>query len=491
MSGPFPLYDNAALRQAEARAASRLGDDFVLMQRAGLAAWHCALARWPQAQRIAVACGPGNNGGDGYVLARHACEAGRQVRVLRLPGHAPRGEIAIRAERAYRDAGGRVEEFGGSIGDAGLVVDALFGIGLTRAPDAEAAMLVAAINNAAAPVLALDVPSGVDADTGNAPGGAVHATRTLQFLGAHAGLATGAALEHVGARELAALDVGDDVLPADAAVAGMFDARHLGRFLQPRSRNSHKGESGRVLCVGGDHGKGGAVLLCAEAALRSGAGLVDVATRAMHVAALLSRRPEAMAHAIDAAADLDKLGEAANVIAIGPGLGQDAWGNELFSAMIDSGKPLVIDADALNLLAAKPRKLQADTVLTPHPGEAARLLSIATREVQADRRAAALALCERFGCVVVLKGAGTVVTAPGCLPGIIDAGNPGMAVGGMGDVLTGIIAALRAQGLDAFDAARCGALLHGAAGDVAARAGGERGLLPSDLFTPLQRLANP
>src|SRR5690606_1055849 len=157
MSGRLPLFDNAALRSAETRAATRLGDDFVLMQRAGLAAWHCVLAHWPQAQRITVVCGPGNNGGDGYVLARHAREAGRRVRVLRLPGHAPRGGVAARAECAYRDAGGEIGGFNGSIDDADLVVDALFGIGLARAPDANAAALVAAIDRAATPVLALDV----------------------------------------------------------------------------------------------------------------------------------------------------------------------------------------------------------------------------------------------------------------------------------------------------------------------------------------------
>src|SRR5690606_34325495 len=238
-------------------------------------------------------------------------------------------------------------------------------------------------------------------------------------------------------------------------------------------------------------GKGGAVMLCAEAALRSGAGLADVATRAGHVPVLLARRPEAMVHAVDAAAELEGLADAADVVAIGPGLGQAEWGRALFSASIDSGKTLVVDADALNLLAASPRQLRADVVLTPHPGEAARLLSTTTREVQSDRRASAQALCERHGCTVALKGAGTVVAAPGRVTCIIDAGNPGMAVGGMGDVLTGVIAALRAQGLDAFDAACCGALLHGAAGDAAAGDGGERGLLPSDLFAPLRRLANP
>ncbi|MDN5780758.1 MAG: NAD(P)H-hydrate dehydratase [Luteimonas sp.] len=491
MSGSVPLYDNAALREAERRAALGSGDDFTLMQRAGLAAWHCVLAHWPQARRIVVACGPGNNGGDGYVLARHAREAGREVCALRLPQHAPRSEVAARAERAYCDAGGNVADFIGRIDAADLVVDALFGIGLRRAPEGAAAALVAAINEAGVPVLALDVPSGVDAGTGCVPGVAVCATRTLQFVGAHAGLATGAALDHVGARELAALDVGDDILPPGMAVAEALDAGGLQRFLPPRRRNSHKGESGRVLCIGGDHGKGGAVMLCAEAALRSGAGLVDVATRAAHVPALLSRRPEVMVHAVDAAADLHGLAELADVVAIGPGLGQEAWGKALFSALLDAGKPLVVDADGLNLLAADPRPLHADTVLTPHPGEAARLLGTSTHAVQADRRASARALCERYRCTIVLKGAGTVVAAPGCTARIIDAGNPGMAVGGMGDVLTGVVAALRAQGLDAFDAACCGALLHGAAGDAAASDGGERGLLPSDLFAPLRRLANP
>jgi NAD(P)H-hydrate epimerase len=491
MSGPLPLFDNAALRAAEARASQALGDDFALMRRAGLAAWHCALAHWPQAQRIVVACGPGNNGGDGYVLARHAHEAGRAVRVLRLPGHAPRGEVARRAEREYRNAGGQVEDFAGEIGDADLVVDALFGIGLSRAPDADAAALIEAIDGASAPVLALDAPSGVDAGTGRVPGVAVHATRTLQFLAAHAGLATGDALDHVGAREVATLDAGEGWLSGIAPAARAFAAGDLRGFLPPRRRNSHKGESGRVLCIGGELGKGGAVMLCAEAALRSGAGLVDVATRAAHVPALLARRPEVMAHAVDSAEQLQALLEAADVVAPGPGLGQEAWGRALFSKALESGRPLVIDADALNLLAASPRPLPPDTVLTPHPGEAARLLGSSTREVQADRRAAAIALCERYACVIVLKGAGTIVAAPARTPRVIDAGNPGMAVGGMGDVLTGVVAALRAQKLDAFDAATCGALLHACAGDVAARDGGERGLLPSDLFAPLRRLANP
>jgi len=492
MSPPFPpLYDNQALRRIELEAAASLGDDRVLMQRAGLAGWHGVLAHWPQAQRILVVCGPGNNGGDGYILARHAWEAGRDVRVVRLPEHASRTEAAQSMEQEYRAVGGRIETFIGVLAETDLIVDALFGIGLSRAPDGDAATLIAAVDAAVVPVFALDAPSGVDADSGCVPGTAIHATRTLQFMAAHAGLATGAALDHVGAREVASLDLAGEVFAAAPAVANALVAADLRAFLGPRRRNAHKGDSGRVLCIGGDHGKGGAILLCAEAALRSGAGLVDVATRGEHVPALLARRPETMVHAVDSADALHDLLAPADIVALGPGLGQEPWAKGLYSAVIASEKPFVIDADALNLLALAPRLLPAETVLTPHPGEAARLLGISTQDVQADRYAAAQALCAHYRCVVVLKGAGTVVAAPGQTPRVIGAGNPGMAVGGMGDVLTGVIAALRAQGLSAFDAASCGALLHAAAGDAAARDGGERGLLPSDLFAHIRRLANP
>jgi NAD(P)H-hydrate epimerase len=246
-----------------------------------------------------------------------------------------------------------------------------------------------------------------------------------------------------------------------------------------------------VLCLGGDHGSGGAIVLCADAALRSGAGRVDVATREEHIAALLARRPEAMARAVERSEDLAVQLQHADVVAVGPGLGQGVWGRVLFGAALGAGKPLVLDADALNLLAVREQTLPPETILTPHPGEAARLLGSTATDVQNDRFGAARAIAEKFDAIVVLKGAGTIVVGPGRRPGVIGAGNPGMAVGGMGDLLTGVIAALRAQGQPAFDAACLGALLHAAAGDEAARDGGERGLLPSDLLPRLRRLSNP
>ena len=492
------LFDIAALRTLETRASALFGGDaFEAMRRAGRAAWRCGLRNWPQAQRLVVVCGPGDNGGDGYVLARHALDSGRDARVVQLPGHAPRSDQARRACEEFQAHGGRVEEFSGTLPPAELVVDALFGIGFSAAPDSRrqdpaVQALIDAINAHAAPRLALDVPSGVDAARGTVSGNAVRATRTLEFIAPKAGLHTGAALDHIGDLELAGLDLPRAMYEGVDAQAELLSPEQLRAWLSPRQRNVHKGAFGRVLCIGGEHGGGGAILLCSEAALRSGAGLVETVTRDVHVAALLARRPEAMVRAVERADELAMPLQHADVVAIGPGLGQGAWGRVLLKAALASGKPLVLDADALNLVAARDADVAlAGAVLTPHPGEAARLLSTSVADVQSDRFLAARVLAVNFDAVVVLKGAGTIVAAPGRTPRIIGAGNPGMAVGGMGDLLTGAIASMRAQGLDAFDAACCGALLHAAAGDAAAHAGGERGLLPSDLLPYLRRFANP
>jgi NAD(P)H-hydrate epimerase len=489
MSPTAALYDGNALRVLEKRAAaSCAGGAFELMQRAGQAAWRSLLEHWPQAQRIVVACGPGNNGGDGYAMAALAHRSGRDVRVVRLD--VPRGELAQRACEAYLAAGGQAEQFHGALPAADLVVDAVFGIGLVRAIDGTALVMIDAINLQPAPVFALDVPSGVDAERGCVAGAAVVAARTLQFVAPHRGLATGGALDHVGTLGIASLDIEASVFAGIPIAATLLRADALIDWLHPRRRDSHKGDHGHALCIGGEAGSGGAVMLCAQAALRCGAGLVSVATRIEHVSPLLAHCPEAMVHAVETADALAPLLARATLVAIGPGLGQSPWGRMLLDLALASQKSLVLDADALNLLAATPRTLSPDAILTPHPGEAARLLAINTADVQADRFDAARRLADNFNCVVVLKGAGTIAAAPGEIPRVVAAGNPGMAVGGMGDVLTGVIAALRAQGLSAFDAASCGALLHAAAGDAAAGEG-ERGLLPSDLFAPLRRLANP
>lgn len=476
-------------------------DEDDLMARAGLAAWRLLLDRWPQALRIGIVCGPGNNGGDGYVLAELARSSGRHVFVLRL-GDEVKAGAARRAADAYLQAGGEAATFlvDDGLPQADVWVDALFGIGLQRPLEGMAADLVAALNHQTSPVLALDVPSGVDADSGHHHGLAIKAIVTLSFIAGKPGLYTGAGRAVAGEVVIDSLGLAHHVFDDLEPAARIARPDALSLWLKPRARNAHKGNFGTVLCIGGDHGFGGAVALSAEAAHRVGAGMVSAATRAEHVPVLLTRCPETMVRAIESAAQLKPLLDRCTVIAIGPGLGRSEWGEALLEAAIEAaiaqGLPMVIDADALNLLSKSPKAPKAPkaldmAVLTPHPGEAARLLRTSIAEIEQDRIASAKRLADEYGCVVVCKGAGTVVAAPNEIPVIVDAGNPGMATGGMGDVLTGVIAALVAQGCANFDAAICGALLHAAAGDAAAHDGGERGLLPSDLFPQLRRLANP
>ncbi len=271
------LYDSKTLRAVET-ASQAHGDSFALMQLAGQASWRHLLSRWPQAQSVAVICGSGNNGGDGYVLATLALQSGREVRVLRL--RAPRSELAQRACREFEAAGGQPEHFPGKLPPADVVVDAVFGIGLARAPDADSSALIDAVNAQTGVLFALDVPSGVDADTGNVPGAAVRAMSTLQFLAPHPGLMTGAAIDYCGHKAVISLGVELDQF---AAFASALRADALNDWLKPRQRDSHKGRNGHVLCIGGDRGSGGAILLCADAALRCGAGLVVARAMPGHI----------------------------------------------------------------------------------------------------------------------------------------------------------------------------------------------------------------
>ena len=382
MNSPFPLFDRAAIRTLEAQGIADAGDDgFVLMARAGHAAWRCLLKHGPQARRILVVCGAGNNGGDGYVLAKHALQAGRMVHVVAFK--AAESALAQRAAAEFMAAGGVIQSAAEPLPDADVLVDALFGIGLSRAPDAESAALIAAINQHPAAVLALDVPSGLDAASGNRYPQAVKADCTLQFLARHQGLRTGAALDVCGHLELATLEL-PHTLPAFAQPsAWAYRADALRDFFPLRARDSHKGRNGHVLCIGGNHGSGGAILLAAQAALRSGAGLVSVATRSEHVTAALARLPEAMVHAVDDATYLEMLIARADVIAIGPGLAQDAWAMTMLNCVLKATQPRVWDADALNLLAKQGVRLQPADIVTPHPGEAARLLAVTPEDVHA------------------------------------------------------------------------------------------------------------
>ncbi len=470
--------DRAALAALEISAVE-------LMRRAAAAALASLRRRWPQVRRICVHCGPGNNGGDGFLLAVLAREAGLQVDVVALTP-ASHGDAAA-ARAAWVEGGGQVQAWDAdaALPVAELHVDALYGIGLNRAPEFAAASLIGRINADGMPVLALDVPSGLNADTGHCPGAAVRAALTVTFIAHKRGLHTGRAADCIGVLELATLGVSADVLAHVPC-----DARLLAAEALPlRDRYANKGSYGHLLVIGGDHGMAGAVHLAGGSALRAGAGLVSVATRVDHVSALNAARPELMAHGADGPPALLPMLERADVLALGPGLGQSAWSHALWLTALASGKPLVLDADGLNLLAKQPRRFATPTVLTPHPGEAARLLEVSVAEIEQDRFAAARKLASRYGAVVVLKGAGSLVADQDGRLDVCPWGNPGMASGGMGDLLTGIIAALLAQGCSPWQAACIGVGLHARAGDVAAQAG-ERGLLASDLLAPLRALGN-
>lgn len=480
------LYTVGQLRVLERESFAALdvsGTD--LMRRAASAALNSLRRHWPEARRVNIYCGPGNNGGDGFLLGLLAREAGLHVEIIGLSGSS-HGDAAL-ARSAWESDGGQVHRWSADseLPAADVQVDALYGIGLNRELDTSVAGLIERITAMDAPVLALDVPSGLDADLGRHFGAAVRADVTVTFIANKRGLHTGQSADYVGIVELATLGVPDSVyaqIKPDAQLL-MVDS------LPPRPRYANKGNNGHVLVIGGEHGTAGAVRMAGESALRAGAGLVSVATRAGNITALNAARPELMAHEVDGPQALSPLLERASVLALGPGLGKAAWGHALWLTALDANKPLVLDADGLNLLALEPRQFTAATVLTPHPGEAGRLLGIDTKDVERDRFAAVRELARRYNAVAVLKGSGTLIADPSGRLDVCPWGNPGMASGGMGDLLTGVIAALLAQGCDAWRAACLGVGLHARAGDAAAQQG-ERGLLATDLLLPLQALVN-
>ncbi|HEY4646932.1 MAG TPA: NAD(P)H-hydrate dehydratase [Steroidobacteraceae bacterium] len=488
---PLELYSAAQVRALDRHAIETAGiPSFVLMTRAGAAAFDALRKSWPTARRILVACGAGNNGGDGYVVARLAKAESFDVSVAALAGPERLKGDARRAFDECRAAGVPIGRFDpAALTDAEVIVDALLGTGLDRPLDAGACAIVGHINSSEKPVLAIDLPSGLNADTGAVMGAVVRATRTISFIGLKLGCFLGEGPSVTGTLEFASLDV--PAAPAGLArpTVERIDRDLIARVLPRRRRTAHKGEFGHVLIVGGNEGMAGAVQLCGEACLRSGAGLVSIATRPAHAVAVTAARPELMCHGVAEPQSLRALIERADVIAIGPGLGRDPWARSLFEVVLDGHLPVVLDADALNLLAESPHRRE-DWILTPHPGEAARLLGVPTAEVQNDRFATLRQLNGRFGGVVVLKGACTLIGFDDATPSLCDRGNPGMATAGMGDVLTGVLAALRAQIGDPWNAARAAVLAHALAGDEAAK-NGERGLIASDLIARLPACLNP
>ena len=497
------IYRAEDVRELDRIAIEEQGiPGYELMTRAGRATYAAIADRYPAARRWLVLCGSGNNAGDGYVIARLATENGQHVQLIALSQPANLKGDAATAWSDFAAAGGEVSEWDAQLDldNVDIVVDAMLGTGLMRSLEGTYREVVNALAQRppSVAVAAVDIPTGLNGLTGEVMGAAVRADLTVSYVGLKLGLVLGEGPDYCGAVVFDDLGIAPISATQVKPMLKVFGQARLRALLPVRARSGHKGRYGHVLVIGGNTGMAGAARLAGEAALRSGAGLVSVATRPANVPAIVAGRPELMCHGIETDSDLDGLLERAAVIALGPGLGQDDWARHLYKRALAAGKPMVLDADALNLLAEAPEK-RSDWILTPHPGEASRLLGVPTAQVQAGRLASLASLTATFGGAVVLKGHGTLVagTRSGALPWLIRAGNPGMATAGMGDVLTGITAAVYAQCMgDAHaadqpveDIAAAAAWLHATAGDRAAISG-ERGLIASDLFAELRACLN-
>ena len=482
---PSTLYTAAQVREIDARLIAAGTPGFDLMQRAAHAAWRALRRRWPDADRLTVLAGRGNNAGDGYLIAVLAQRAGWKVKVLAVGDpQMLQGDAALAFGEA-RQAGVAVEAWREDAALQGVLVDALLGTGISGEVREPYAAAVSAINASGLPVMAVDLPSGLCADTGHVLGCAVRADLSVSFIGLKPGLFTGEGPDRVGRLVFDDLQASSEILALTAAVGTRLCESTLPR-LAPRSPTAHKGSFGQVLVIGGDLGTGGAALLSAEAALRCGAGMVSLATRPQHVTASLVRRPEIMCHGVESTYALTDLVERADVLVVGPGLGQAPWGRSLISLAPLRDVPQVWDADALNLLAAQAVELPANALITPHPGEAARLLNTTVAQIQADRPRAVRELAARYRCVALLKGAGTLIASPDGRLALCNQGHPAMASAGLGDVLAGVAGAMLAQGLAPFEAACLATWLHARAGERLGRQG--RGLAASDLLAEIRLL---
>ncbi|MFV1992772.1 MAG: NAD(P)H-hydrate dehydratase [Acidiferrobacterales bacterium] len=493
-SQPDSLYSAEQARELDRIAMTDFGlKDGVLMERAGLAAFQLLRFCWPRARKLLVVAGPGNNGGDGFVLARLAITLGYKVKLIATvaPDHY-KGD----AGKALKGLQESLQATGGTIlnsiheletdttysGRADVIVDAMFGIGLDRQPGGDYLAIINWINDQDSPVLAIDIPSGLHADTGSILEQAVQANATISFIGLKTGLVTGRGPQVCGQLYFHDLDLPQAVYENIEPVARTVSVRNISHlpFLQ---RDTHKARQGHVLVLGGDKSMAGAAAMAGQAAYRCGAGLVRVLCHETSLTQV-SFSPEIMVTGTSDKTPIPKnVFAKANALVLGPGLGQRPWGLSLFSKALDQESlPMVVDADGLRWLAANPQ-YRHNWVLTPHAGEAAALLGVNTIIIESDRLLAARQISEKYGGSCILKGAGSVITdAAEDQVRIVRAGNPGMATGGMGDVLSGIIAALMGLGLSPFNSAVTGAWIHGNAADQAAIVMGERGLMATDLF---------
>ncbi len=512
----IPVVNAAEMRDADRHTIQEIGlPGAVLMESAGAAVARAIGERFPSARRPVVLCGKGNNGGDGFVVARHLRDLKPSVFLLGLRAEV-RGDALLHLG-VFERSGGTVHEVADeaawaaarpTVFGADLLVDALLGTGLKEEPSG---LVGHAIRDLAqrpeprrSPLVAVDIPSGLSSDNGETPWTALTAALTVTFAAPKYGHVLPPACERVG--ELVVADIGIPRPLVDGAQLWLLEASDAARVFAPREPSAHKGTFGHVLVIAGSVGKTGAAVLAATAALRTGAGLVTVATPAPAQPMVAAARAELMTEPlpVDASGDLDAaavaralaLAKDRDAVVLGPGLGQEAGTRAFVRELVRRcPTPLLVDADGLNALAPSARdkgatealRRSAPTVVTPHPGEMARLVSSSASEVQRRRLETARAFAMETGAVVLLKGQRTIVARSDGRAAVNPTGNPGMATGGTGDVLSGVIGALLARGCDAWTASTAGAYLHGLAGDEAAARLGQESLLAGDVVSYLSR----
>jgi len=492
---PANLYSAEAVRHLDAVTIDEFKiSGYELMKRAGKALFNHLQNRYPIANHIVVVCGAGNNAGDGYVLAKLAMQSGLDVSVVSLVDPEKLQGDAKMAWKDWHSLSHQLVTFSQQlVNQADVVIDALLGTGLQRDLEGKWSETVQIINQSDTPVIAVDIPSGLCADTGRVAGCAINASSTMSFIGLKKGMLTHLGVDHCGELLFDDIAIPEGVYKRQPPQAICLDWAELRHHLKLRKHRTHKHQCGHVVVLGGDSGMPGSVRMAAEAALRAGAGLVTVVSHKEHAAVLLAGRPELMLSPTDDGHVSGELLNKATAIVIGPGMTDSTWSRNLLSAALQSHVPKLMDAGALRLLSEEDDGQRDDWVLTPHPGEAASLLGESVSDVQNSRFTSVELLQQKYGGYIVLKGAGSLLKSPVSakekLPQVCPYGNPGMASAGMGDILSGVIGSFIAQGYELELAAQLGLCVHSLSGDLAA-SDGQTGLLASDLLVHIRQLVN-
>ncbi len=490
------LFDAKTVKQLERRSvASGAVTEFDLMVKAGSFAYAELREAFGTRKRLHVFCGSGNNGSDGYIIAQLAALDKLTVSLYEFGNAENMSTDAKAARQRCVDANVSFEPFTVTTDlSDGVIVDSLLGTGLSGPLREQVAEAIECINSSMLPVLAVDIPSGLCADTGHVDGIAVRADLTVTFIAAKQGLFTGRGPAMCGDIVYDSLEIDEAILQRRAPATALMSLDDLIDYIPELAVDGHKYQRGHCMVVGGDHGSGGAAILAAQSSLIAGAGVISLVSREQHIAACLTRQPEIMACSVASGQQLEPLLDKPSVLVLGPGLGQSSWSEQLLQKAMAVNLPMVVDADALNILSQG--RVVCDFsdrrwVLTPHPGEAARLLGVSVADIERDRFSAVRAIQQKYSAVVILKGAGSLVlgTRSNTI-NICPYGNPAMATAGMGDLLSGIIGGLLAQGVDMDTAAELGCCIHGAAADLAVDQRGHRGFVASDILEFLPTILN-